>query len=54
MQCDIVKIGNIIRNKVVLMLQYAGLVHEIGYLMLSFVWILFVAYYILMLMLSVQ
>lgn len=54
MQCDIVKIGNIIRNKVVLMFQYIALVHEIGYLSPSFLWILFVAYYILMLMLSVQ
>lgn len=48
MQCDIVKIGNIIRNKVVLMF------HEIGYMSPSFLWILFIAYYILMLMLSVQ
>lgn len=54
MQCDIVKIGNIIRNKVVLIYQYTALVHEIGYMSPSFLWILFVTYYILMLMLSVQ
>lgn len=53
MQCDIVKIGNIIRNKVVLMFQYTALVREIGYLLPSSFCILFVANYILMLMLSV-